>query len=287
MVYIPDGTFVRDKLTLVSIFKSKWAGTKEYLSTAGYMQPLHFKAHMSAKDMVEHVETIFKSSRPLPRLWSWAFLQPASQNLNPAAVYSPWDTSLDNLHARCLNTQFICIIPETWETQHHSGFRRAVAQAISRDPVSWEPLPKTPVGPPLTQAKKGKRRAVRETSSELDREEQRYRDAEALEIAMADPTCPGCGRSYPTDRLEWHVTSCAKAIALNQVESSESEPEGVVDLDGVQRENTLDADPGNRDVIAIDDYKNLGKITEDFQAVSDVGGTPEPQGPSISSQYSS
>jgi hypothetical protein len=104
---------------------------------------------------------------------------------------------------------------------------------------------------------------------------------------MADPTCPGCGRSYPTDRLEWHVTSCAKAIALNQVESSESEPEGVVDLDGVQRENTLDADPGNRDVIAIDDYKNLGKITEDFQAVSDVGGTPEPQGPSISSQYSS
>jgi hypothetical protein len=107
VVYIPDGTFVRDKLTLVSIFKSKWAGTKEYLSTAGYMQPLHFKAHMSAKDMVEHVETIFKSSRPLPRLWSWAFLQPASQNLNPAAVYSPWDTSLDNLRARCLDTQFI------------------------------------------------------------------------------------------------------------------------------------------------------------------------------------
>ena len=89
------------------------------------------------------------------------------------------------------------------------------------------------------------------------------------------------------DRLEWHVTSCAKAIALNQVESSESEPEGVVDLDAVQRENTLDTDPGDRDVIAIDDYENLGKITEDFQAVSDVGETPEPQGPSISGQYSS
>ena len=198
VAFIPDGSIVRERLSVSSPRKEKWIGFREYLSTNGYMQPLHLTDGMTSKDMVKHVEDIFAKSLPggLPKLWQWAAISPKSHFFHQSGIFSPWQTTLMDICGHFLSLPFVCIVPESWETVTHKTFRRGLAEALGRDPVTWAdelavPMPK-----------------LKQTVIELEDEE----SGEERDMAEpeGDPRCDGCGEVYPDERMKFHVQSCKK-----------------------------------------------------------------------------
>lgn len=198
VAFIPDGSIVRERLSVSSPRKEKWIGFREYLSTNGYMQPLHLTDGMTPKDMVKHVEDIFAKSLPggLPKLWQWAAISPKSHFFHQSGMFSPWQTTLMDIRGHFLSLPFVCIVPESWETVTHKTFRRGLAEALGRDPVTWADELAVPM-PKLKQA-------VIELDDEESGEERDMAEPEG------DPRCDGCGEVYPDERMKLHVQSCKK-----------------------------------------------------------------------------
>lgn len=152
---------------------------------------------MTATDAARHVESVFRTAgTPLPQLWQWAVLTVASRNFQPDRLHSPWSTELATLKQLYTNESLAFIVPDTWSDPAYDNiiFRRSMAAAIDRDPVTWDELPK-----------RGKRRAISVLDSDEEEDVKVYIKPEEDNRLSR---CIYCFASFPPDRMTVHRKQC-------------------------------------------------------------------------------
>ncbi|KAH8083021.1 hypothetical protein HD553DRAFT_343002 [Filobasidium floriforme] len=203
VAFIPCGSFVREQLVLETNKRGRTAALTECLEGLRCIQKLHLLDNMDSVQITSYVEGVFKAaSKPLPHLWRWAKLTASSKKFQPDLTYNPWDLDITQLADIFEDEAMAYIVPATWADalEDKKAFREQLADALDRDPATWD-LEVEIQAPPTSKAK-GKGKAKQELDSDVEEQNE-------LDDPNVPKQCNWCPGRFPPDRHGAHLRICA------------------------------------------------------------------------------